>query len=225
MSHPLDNPVWQALATNHIAQSIGNDLARRYEPGIAPFAGIPGTGQESVEALKNLAAPGERLCVLNVAPKWDDCWAIEKEILLHQMICDADLPSSTDSRIQELGLDDVPAMLELTALVYPAYFREGTATLGPYFGIFDGARLCSMAGIRMAMPGFREISAVCTHPDYRGQGFAKRLTTHLVSLIQAQGMVSFLHTEDTNEAAQTLYRGMGFSLREKLPFWILTRTA
>ncbi len=114
-------------------------------------------------------------------------------------------------------------MLELTALVYPAYFRQGTAELGDYFGILEDGELCAMAGIRMAFDGHQEISAVCTHPNHRGQGYASRLTSHVVRHIESQGDVAFLHTELDNAAARRIYDRLGFSVRATLPFIILQR--
>lgn len=114
-------------------------------------------------------------------------------------------------------------MLELTALVYPAYFRKGTAELGDYFGIIQEGQLCAMAGIRMAFDGHQEISAVCTHPDHRGKGYASRLTKHLVHHIQRKGDIAFLHTESDNLQARRVYESIGFRLRAMLPFYIVVR--
>jgi len=114
-------------------------------------------------------------------------------------------------------------VLDLTALVYPHYFREETAKLGDYFGIFDGETLCSMAGIRFAMNGYQEISAICTHPDYRGRGYAARLTHHLIHKITNEGDTPFLHTESDNPA-KAMYEKLGFELHQELPFKVFERT-
>lgn len=114
-------------------------------------------------------------------------------------------------------------MLELTALVYPSYFRAGTARLGDYFGVIKNGQLCAMAGIRMNFDGHQEISAVCTHPDSRGKGLASLLSLHLVHRITKSGDVAFLHTESDNSAAQSVYERLGFTLRKKLPFMVVDR--
>jgi len=49
--------------------------------------------------------------------------------------------------------------------------------LGRYFGVIENGRLAAMAGERMGMPGFREVSAVCTHPDFLGRGLAQKRPT------------------------------------------------
>jgi predicted GNAT family acetyltransferase len=44
--------------------------------------------------------------------------------------------------------------------------------MGAYYGIRIGNELIAMAGERLAVPGFREISAVVTHPAHTGHGYA-----------------------------------------------------
>jgi predicted GNAT family acetyltransferase len=44
-----------------------------------------------------------------------------------------------------------------------------------------------MAGERLQSSAFTEISAVCTHPEFRGHGYARDLTTFLASQILAAG--------------------------------------
>ena len=70
--------------------------------------------------------------------------------------------------------DDIGEMLALVELTRPGPFSVRTVELGGYVGVFDGDRLVAMAGQRLAPPGFREISAVCTHPDFRGRGPRRR---------------------------------------------------
>jgi len=67
-----------------------------------------------------------------------------------------------------------------------------------------------MAGERMAAPGLREISGVCTHPDHQGRGFARRLMLKLIRRQLERGETPFLHVMRANEAAHRLYLRMGF---------------
>jgi len=75
----------------------------------------------------------------------------------------------------------------------------------------------------MTMDGFQEISAVCTHPESRGKGYAIRLMKHLIRHIQSSGETPFLHTESDNEAALALYERVGLSRRALLPFKVIVR--
>jgi len=74
--------------------------------------------------------------------------------------------------IEELKPDDVPEMLALAELTEPGPFRQRTIEFGGYMGIRDAGRLVAMAGQRLSLTGFTEVSAVCTHPEYRGRGYA-----------------------------------------------------
>lgn len=216
--------MWQALTTCHAHLALGEGNARRYPAEIAPFAGIPEASEESVHDLLNLVQVRERVGVLNVRPGSWDGWEIQKNFDIAQYVWDEKSGSpEPEDEAEPLNAAHLPQMLELTALVYPAYFREGTAELGDYFGIFQNGQLCAMAGIRMAFDGHEEISAVCTHPDHRGKGYASRLTKHLVHYIQKQGNIAFLHTESDNSVARRVYEGIGFQLRAILPFFIVER--
>jgi len=222
---PLDNPIWNALSSRHSVHAIGVNAAKRYPVAIAPFVAIAADSEEARNGVAEIVAPGEQFVMLAVMPPPSDVFRIVKSAEAFQYVWDGNPhPYEPDSEIEPLTDAHLGAMLELTALVYPAYFREGTAKLGQYFGVLKEGRLCAMAGIRMAMDGFQEISAVCTHPESRGQGYASRLTRHVVEHILAQGDTPFLHTESYNEAAQSVYTKLGFTRRAVLPLNLMERT-
>lgn len=224
MSTPLDNPIWNSLSSRHayLAKAVGR--AKMYPGEVAPFAGIPDTSEASVRDLLDLVQVQERVGILNVHPGSWEGWEVQKSFDIAQYAWDEKSGSpEPEPDAEPLNAAHLPQMLELTALVYPAYFRKGTAELGDYFGIIQDDQLCAMAGIRMALEGHQEISAVCTHPDHRGKGYASRLTKHLVHYIQGQGDIAFLHTESDNSVARRIYEGIGFQLRAMLPFFIVER--
>jgi predicted GNAT family acetyltransferase len=96
--------------------------------------------------------------------------------------------------------------------------------LGGYVGCFDGEELVAMAGQRLAPPGFREISAVCTHPDVRGRGYAAGLTTLVAQRILAHGETPFLHHSAENHPARRVYEALGFEFRVEATWTVLART-
>jgi predicted GNAT family acetyltransferase len=140
------------------------------------------------------------------------------------MICETrvDVPAR-GIELCVLSEADVPDMLALTALTHPGPFRSQTYTLGTYLGIRVDGRLAAMGGQRMHVPGYREISAVCTHPDFQGRGYARRLVSRLVAETFDRGLVPFLHVEEANQRAQTVYRGLGFVERARLPLLVIER--
>jgi ribosomal protein S18 acetylase RimI-like enzyme len=128
-----------------------------------------------------------------------------------------------DGDIVRLSGDDTADMVDLTTLVFPGFFRPQTPQMGRYFGIRRDAMLAAMAGERMSVTGYREISAVCTHPQFTGRGYAARLMLLLVDLILELGIVPFLHVGEANARARALYQRLGFVDRCVLPMWLVRR--
>lgn len=72
-----------------------------------------------------------------------------------------------------------------------------------------------MAGERLRVPGWTEISAVCTDPDHRGRGLATRLVRAVAAGIRERGDTPFLHAAASNARAIALYESLGFTLRRR----------
>jgi predicted GNAT family acetyltransferase len=125
-------------------------------------------------------------------------------------------PVPSAATLRALTAADSPAMVELASLTEPGPFREGTHELGGFYGIFEGDRLLSMAGQRMRVPGYVEVSAVCTHPDARGRGYARTLMLRVMADIRGEGLTPFLHSWAFNEAAIRVYKDLGFVLRHSM---------
>jgi ribosomal protein S18 acetylase RimI-like enzyme len=221
--HSLDNPIWESLATRHREVALACGDERRYPAHVAPFLGIPEPCVVTATALERLVAPDERVFLVGPEPTPPPGWGVERLSPLVQMVCDAPTPAVAGAQVVRLTEDHRAAVLELTALVYPHYFRRGTMDLGRYFGVVTDGRLAAMAGERMATPGCREISAVCTHPDFAGRGLARALVVHLANDILAAGEVPFLHVSPANERAIRLYEQNGFRVRSRPAFWWLRR--
>jgi predicted GNAT family acetyltransferase len=114
-------------------------------------------------------------------------------------------------------------LLELVKIVYPEYFKSKTATLGNYYGIYKDEQLVAVTGERMQMIDFIEVSAVITHPDYLGKGYAKQLVAHTANAILNQNKTAFLHVYEKNFGAIKLYEKLGFKTRRKISFWNFTK--
>jgi predicted GNAT family acetyltransferase len=70
--------------------------------------------------------------------------------------------------------------------------------------------LIAMAGERLRLEGYPEISGICTHPAHRGKGLARQLIVHLAAVHRRQGHVSWLQVSAANANAIALYRDIGF---------------
>jgi predicted GNAT family acetyltransferase len=125
--------------------------------------------------------------------------------------------------IEELADTDAAEMLALAQLTQPGPFLTRTHTMGRFMGIRIGGRLAAMAGERFRFPGYTEVSAVCTHPDFRGRGLARRLSATVAAAIEARGERPFLHAWRTNRAAISLYESLGFELRTEVNVAVLER--
>jgi predicted GNAT family acetyltransferase len=124
-------------------------------------------------------------------------------------------------KFRPLSAADVPAMVELAELTEPGPFRKRTIELGPFFGIFQAGRLLAMAGQRTHLPNFVEVSAVCTHPDARGRGYARMLIASVMDEIRQRGKTPFLHSFADNSPAIRVYESLGFTLRRNLELAVL----
>lgn len=213
--HPLDRPLWESLTTHHAASSEGNELARRFLPDINLFAATRDDSPAALDALATLLKPGESVYLLQVPkialPPGLDTVKTAEGI---QMVATRPVtPEPSDDDIVTLTNDDAPAMLELATLTEPGPFLVRTHTMGRFLGIRIDGRLAAMAGERIRFPGYTEVSGVCTHPDFRGRGLARRLSAAVAANIEARGDRAFLHSWKTNQAAISLYEKLGFEFR------------
>ena len=211
----LSNPMWASLSSKHAAYAQGSGNLKRFLPDVAPFCAV----EQDAAALDNSAClqAGETVYFLGAVPVLPAHCTVEGESAVLQMVFEG-APPESDATGQALGARDNLAMLELTALVYPEFFRARTALLGNYIGHYQDGCLVAMAGQRLACPGYREISAVCTHPQHRGQGYAGGLIGQLSRMILADGDIPFLHVSAGNRSAWALYENLGFKASRELRF-------
>ena len=156
-------------------------------------------------------------------------WELFAGAPLLQMVCgngNGGLTSSLEETraIVELGHEDSPEMLELTSRTKPGPFGTRTHELGTYLGIRQERKLVAMAGERLKVPGYTEVSAVCTHPDHLGKGYAGILMTEVMCRIRDRGEFPFLHVRQDNIRAIALYQRLGFVERKAGHFAVLRRS-
>ena len=228
--HPLDNPIWQALTTSQAHLAKTGKLARRFPNDITPLAGFPEPVQDAYESLAAILDDVNATGLLFDFPEHPPAgWTIIAGAPLLQMINEngeiaaGSVPPSTPREILELTPADAPEMVTLAQLTKPGPFGLRTRELGTYLGIRHEGRLVAMAGERLRVPGFTEISAVCTHPDHLGRGHAAALMTTLMERIQGRGEVPFLHVREDNTRAIALYERLGFRRRVLLHFAIVQK--
>jgi len=221
--HPLDNPIWESLASRHRALALRHSDVARYPPEVAPFLGVPADGVDAAASLESLVPRGDTVLLLGRTPAQAEGWRLQQLAMLAQMVCQAPIVEVDGPDLVELTETHRADVLALTALVYPHYFRPRTVELGRYFGIYQEGRLAAMIGERMGMDDYTEISAVCTHPDFNGRSYARRLLAWLSNDILRRGLTPFLHVSHDNRRAKELYLQNGYRLRRDIAFWSLRR--
>jgi GNAT superfamily N-acetyltransferase len=221
MHEMFSNPFFHALRTEHAGMAIGSPLALRYPADVIPFAALAESSTEAMAALSRMLAPGETIYVTG-----DSLPAVPQIERLKELpgwqfhFPSGSLPAAaseatTTSPIRLLTEDDAPAMVALTDVAFPGFFRARTYLLGSYFGVHIDGELIAMGGERVSLPGYREISALCTHPGHTGRGHAAALTHQLLRAHAESGLRSFLHVLAANHRAIALYERLGF--RKTIP--------
>ncbi len=215
MPHILDNPVWSALTGPHARFAIGRGAARQYPRDVAPFAAIAeSTDAAYADLAADLPAGLEARLFRPADEPVPRGWTAVSARPIVQMVADTEPPESADHFVH-LAAMDIGDMLDLAAAADPGPFGYRAVELGTYVGVRRDGRLIAMAGERMRVPGYVEISAVCTHPDARGQGLGGGLIRHLMRRVFAAGEVPFLHVFPDNPALR-LYEKLGFRTRATL---------
>ncbi|NTX28054.1 GNAT family N-acetyltransferase [Burkholderia pyrrocinia] len=221
-AHPLDHVVWNALTGKQRRFALGNDRALRFPAAIAPFAAIADTGPASFDALRELiAAHGPAALVTPDEIETPARLSVIRRATLLQMIWQGAPDPTYASEHVTLAETDVPDMLALTTAAQPGPFGPRTIELGDYIGVRSEGRLAAMAGERMQIDGYTEISAVCVDAAFRRQGLAARLIRSLIAATGARAETPFLHVLTSNQVAIERYLALGFVVRREMNLLVL----
>jgi GNAT superfamily N-acetyltransferase len=225
-SHPLDSVVWRALNGRQAQFSEGDHRARRYMGDMAPFAGLRDSSPDSFASLVPLVPRGDQVAMFTVEPVSP---VKPLEILLAktvlQMIATRVVGPMRPRETERLDASAVPDMLKLVDASRPGPFAARTHELGDYLGIRVEGQLIAMTGERMKIEGFTEVSAVCTHPEHRGHGYAHDLVSLVTQAVLDRGERPFLHVFSDNAPAIALYERLGYTIRRTLHVTILGATS
>jgi len=210
----LDRCIWNALSSSHASFAEGDERAKRYPPAVTALAALRDLSEESFTSLARVMAPGElAILFLDQIPQLPAEFRVVREVPLAQMVWSRSSHTQHRNGIEQLTLADIHEMLALTELTKPGPFGKRTPELGTYLGIRERGRLAAMAGERLRLPGFTEVSAVCTHPEFQGRGFARALISAVVQRIVERGETPFLHVARENVRAIRVYEDLGFKTR------------
>jgi ribosomal protein S18 acetylase RimI-like enzyme len=225
LEHVLHNPVYYALSTRDAHLGSGEGEVKWFHEEVSPFVGFPGDYNDGFKDLYNMLSPGRR--ILYATPQFikePTGWQLVHEIKGLQFVFTATADSLEPSISPvPLGVEHIEEMVALATLTKPGPFATRTIEFGQYHGIFDEEKLVSMTGQRLHPGSYSEISAVCTHPDHIGKGYAAMLIQHQLHLICNSGNVPFLHVREDNGRAIALYDRLGFIKSGHMNFYFMKR--
>src|SRR5262245_51300227 len=200
--HALDNVVWTALTTHQASFALVDGMARRFPPEMAVFGALALPLPPAWESLARLAkAPvglyssGPLLLPLG--------WTVTRHVELLQMVLNDDEHEASQSatapksaaaaEIAELKEADLPEMSTLYSATRPGRtICPRIQKLGTFLGIRSEGRLVAMGGLRLHVPGYREITTVATLPGHEGRGYATALVVALVQAIRERKETPYL---------------------------------
>jgi predicted GNAT family acetyltransferase len=222
-TQPLSNPIWNGLVGRHAHLAMGDGRVRRYRQDVAMFVAVEDPTDPDMPGLLDLVADGNAGFVTEQPVSLPPEVELVRAVQILQMVATDWSPVPVTVPMVPLLEADEPAMVELVDLTKPGPFAQRTRLMGAFRGLFDDGRLIAMSGERMRVPGFTEISAVCTHPDYRGRGYAKQFVSQGGNEIIAAGNVPFLHSFADNATAIATYEKLGFRKSRMMNFTVVRR--
>ena len=221
---PLDNPVWHALNSYHNHLAIRGDGTARYPADVFSAAATLENSSFEFTNLRGLVEANEIVGVLGALseelPGWEVIFIDQARQFIHENLQPAKRVNAV-----VLTAEDVPEILDLVNRAQPGPFAPRAIELGQYLGVRQEGHLVAMAGQRLHLPGFCEVSTVCTHPDYRGHGYGGALTAMVAESILERQETPFLHVAPANDRALRLYLKLGFRIRAEIQVSVLKRLA
>ena len=214
----LDNPVWYSLQETHEDYAIHYKNVSFYHPEYCPFGGFISESGIANE-IDRYAKLTSTFFIVGEKPTFNTGITMVKELICEQMVLVDRIDGDITEDIVSINQYYKKELHDLVNLVQPGYFRSNTSELGSYYGIIKEGKLVAVTGERMKMNNYTEVSAVVTHPDHTGKGYAKQLIAFTANRIFDQNIIPYLHVAETNSAAIGLYRKLGFKTRRKISFW------
>jgi ribosomal protein S18 acetylase RimI-like enzyme len=217
--HPLDNPIWSALTTHQAGVALVEGMARRFPPEMAVFGALALPLPPAWDSLARLAPAPVGLYTaapLQLPPRWK----VTRHIELLQMAQEdggAAAMSVAAPEIIELKESDLPEMSVLYAATRPGRsICRRIQKLGIFLGIRSEGKLVAMGGLRLHLPGYREITTVATMPGFEGRGYATALVAALARVIRERKERPYLTVGTGNARAIEIYKRLGFRERTRL---------
>jgi ribosomal protein S18 acetylase RimI-like enzyme len=230
----LDNAVWTALTTKQAQLAHSSALARRFQPEMTLLGALAANTAMAFDSLAQLIQRDAVTLYFTTPPKLTLGWDVIRAVELHQMVQETDaspptVEGNTAPEIIELTPADVPEMSVLYIATRPGRtLCPRIQKLGQFLGIrqqgTEDGTLVAMGGLRLHLPGYREITTVATLPGHEGRGYATAIMRALIDRIHTRGERPFLTVRTDNTRAVEIYRRLGFKERTRLYSHTIQRT-
>ncbi len=215
MNKKFNNPVWSALNETHQHLAINYKGMKFYNPEICPFGAFTEL-DKSKNAINEYSRLTENFFVVGEKPFFNNPITLTREVICNQMILETLNEPKYNDTIIKLTPNHINEVYDLVWLVMPGYYKKLTFTMGNYYGIFKNNKLVALTGERLQSNTFIEVSAVVTHPEYTGNGYAKQLVAHTSKHILEQNKTAILHVAEDNINAIRLYEKLGYVSHHKI---------
>jgi ribosomal protein S18 acetylase RimI-like enzyme len=220
-AHPLDNHLWNALNGPLAMHSRATGRVRLLSPDIGSVAAMEEVSPVNLRALASALSLGAEILVIAPIPlESSDELDVRHIKPVLQMVAERLAPRQPTISTTRLRPADFPRMLELVDVARPGPLGPRAMELGDFWGVFDRDRLVALAGERLRLDGYTEVATVCTHPEYRGRGYAKAVVSAVAGQIVNAGSTPFLGVDHGNGPAIALYEQLGF--RHRATFYLST---
>ena len=108
--------------------------------------------------------------------------------------------------VETLGQKDTPSLTTASRLVI-----EARQAMAMHWVLVAEDTPVSYSAFNASLPDIVQIGGVWTPPELRGKGYAKSVVAGSLLDARSQGVKrAILFTGDNNQAAQAVYRGIGF---------------
>lgn len=117
------------------------------------------------------------------------------------------------SRATRLSRDDLDDLVHFYRESHPGnWFDPRMLETGQYFGIRQGRKLVSVAGVHVFSGRYRvaALGNIATRPDWRGRGYGRAVTARLCQSLCRDVDHVGLNVKADNRAAVALYEKLGF---------------
>jgi GNAT superfamily N-acetyltransferase len=225
MDDVLYNPVFNAMRSGDAHLCSGTDQVKYFDDAISPFVGFHEKYENGFSDLFDRLPAGRHIlyatpATIDEPTGWKMIVAVNGFQFVHRRESKTEVPAITPVPLTVTHIDE---MVQLANLTKPGPFDRRTIGFGHYHGIFENGQLVAMTGQRLHVHQYTEVSAVCTHPNHTGKGYAAALMLHQMELIKSQGKQAILHVRNDNTRAIALYERLGFDKNRVMNFYFMEK--